>query len=383
MTGAEKRARRRRTTRILWSAGALSVVLAVPTLNAIAPSSALRLDAEVDRQAAVLERGGFLTRTGDERLLRRHILLDSARPIDVLAIGSSRSNPIGVEAVGTDSFVNVSASFGTFFDVAALYAILDEADRWPERLIVAPDPWSLNARIEQQSWRVYGDDVDRGLDLIGLDGAFDWARMGVGDRAARAVDTLGALTEPADFQAHALSMAGRVLRDPSAALTIDFEARPATVADRSSIWGPDLAFWYSCLPPDRVDAYVAAFMTAEEGPPLGWMTDGWTENAPELLDLFDRLIGAFQARGVEVSILIPPIHPDAFAAMGATPQRRLWMEADAAFRSVAVARGARVIGGLDPAESGLTRADFCSDAVHVRPPVMARVFEASGWEARP
>lgn len=374
------RRRRQVWARRVWLAGALSVAIAVPGLNYAAPSSRFRLVDDYAHQAAILERGGQLVRTGPERGLRRHILLETDRPIDVLAIGSSRGNPIGVEAVGTENFLNVAASFGTVFDVVALYAILDEADRWPERLIIQPDAWSLNADIAMRAWLEIGDDVNRGLDLLGLADAHADAMLDFDARLERWRGDLEVLTSLQGFQEHALSAAGRVIRDPRRALSIDFSTFVEDPAERVSIWGSELAYWYECFDPSEVRSRAEAFATDADDPAFAALHHGYDENDLDRLDLFDAVVAAFQSRGVEVFLLIPPLHPTTFAAMDASEARRLTLEADGLFRAMADARGVAVLGALDPAEVGFTEADFCTDAIHLRPPAMARLFEAAGWE---
>ena len=54
------------------------------------------------------------------------------------------------------------------------------------------------------------------------------------------------------------------------------------------------------------------------------------------------------------------------------------VEAEKVFRVIAKETGVPIFGSYDPSPLNLTGDDFATDAMHVRPDVMKRMFDTSG-----
>src|SRR5258708_34224452 len=82
----------------------------------------------------------------DDRAIERLLAESRVGAPDILAIGSSRLQPLDASAFPGRHFVNASLANGRLHDMLGIYALYDTNSRRPRRLVVNLDPWRLPHR---------------------------------------------------------------------------------------------------------------------------------------------------------------------------------------------------------------------------------------------
>jgi hypothetical protein len=363
----------------LWLkiAAALHFFVIVAGVNYFAPNSQFQADKTVPRQIEAIRDGMATTPRAGERMLRKTYLETSNEMPSVIAWGSSRGLAINADAVGTSSFINLSASYGTLFDLAAIYSILDRTNKMPKVLVAALDGWMLSDDVNIDKWNDYGDDVLRGLKLVNEAAQFKDRVKGFNAEVAQFEYDISYLTSPAIFSGNFFGALKRIKDARSlSALQLDVAVRP--IDRKRDGWDRDLSYWYPCIPKNEVHDKAANWGTYRALPGEILLDGGFKQVDPQLVHLLRVLFLAFERRGVRILIFISPLHPVSFADMNLSPTRRATMDADRSFRKLGAEMHIPVFGSLDAAKVGLVDDDFCTDALHIRPDVAKRVLEYTG-----
>ena len=146
-----------------------------------------------------------------------------------------------------------------------------------------------------------------------------------------------------------------------------FRMRP----DGSSDWFVSQSNYTS----EQVQANVEASLPNLDKDELAWRTD--SHPSEEDLKLLDSFLNDLQSRGIRVFVLLPPLHPTAYAFY-----RRRGGYDDTWLRRDLTTRGIPVVGSFSPAAVNATPADFY-DAVHAHPELLRRLLNDAGVLAAP
>ena len=356
---------------------ALHFPLVVIGVNYFAPLSNFQTRRTVGTQIEAIISGLAPTPRASERVLRVGYLETVPAAPKVAAWGSSRGLSVNAEAALTPNFVNLSTSYGVLFDLAAIYSVLDRTGKFPETMILALDAWMLSKDVKARFWTEYGHDVPRGLQLIGMDQTFASELEGPAAQLKAITTQIQYLLSPVVFRQNLLDAVHRVKasRDLSILRTV-VSSRP--INREKDGWDRDLSYWYPCIPINDVRDRAVRWGTdrATYGEKL--LDGDLNEFDPDRIELLKKLITAIRAKGVKVLIFLSPIHPLSFSDMGSTPTRRATVAADGVFRNIAQGLNVPIFGSSDPAKVGLAEPDFCTDAIHVRPDVLKKVFDFTG-----
>ncbi len=93
--------------------------------------------------------------------------------------------------------------------------------------------------------------------------------------------------------------------------------------------------------------------------------------------MFEDLLQYLKAHGVNVVLLLPPIHPDAYRSWLQNPRFGITVQVETYLRELARRNNFKV--AFDPSHYGFTNNDF-SDAIHGHENVMKKLFE--GFNAK-
>ncbi|MEK9968443.1 MAG: hypothetical protein VW600_04850 [Ferrovibrio sp.] len=348
--------------------------LIVVGANYLAPDSIFQSSRTVSAQVEAIRAGRSVAPRASERILRKQYLRATARkPVRVMAWGSSRSLPISRQAVGTNSYMNMSASYGVLFDLAALYSLMERNHNFPARLIVGLDGWMLNRDVDVRSWMEYGRDVERGLTLVGMRDAFDDEIEGGSAKEQELLDNLRYLFSPAIFSNTVLG-AVEAFHESGALPVLPPSLKTAPIDLKKDPWDSDFSYWYPCVAANEVEDRARNWATPNAMPGEQRLEGDFTAIDPQRIALLKALLRSFAKHRVKLYLFLPPLHPLSYAQMEISPARRLTVEAEKIFRAIAAELKLPIYGSYDPALSGLEAEDFCTDALHIRPDVMTRVF---------
>ena len=293
----------------------LHVPLLVLGINYFSPTSPFQSYKTIPAQIEAIKSGHWVGPRASERILRTHFI--TFAPYEIMAFGSSRGLAIDWNVVGTRDFLNVAASYGTLFDLVALYSLFERTDRFPKRLIFQLDGWMFNPNIKAQFWRDYGSDVERGFRLLGMYDAFSGDLEGTAVWVKQLKDDFSYLASPAVFKSNLAETVRRIKTERSlAALRPTVVMRPINV--ETDGWASDLSYWYPSMSREAVRQRAERWATDRATAGEQLLDGGFTSLDSKRIELMRVLIKAFQARNVQLFMFLHPFHPVSYNAMNET-----------------------------------------------------------------
>lgn len=291
-----------------------------------------------------------VNRNFNDRLLQRLLASGHAAPPDLLVLGSSTSMELTPEnfCLPATQFFNASVSGAALEDLLAIYW-LHTRTGFPEKLVIETPPRLFAPAGEGSRWRTLIAETNQMRAVLGL----------VPLPAATLDDPrLTNLFSPTLFQeALGLALSGRV-GPPDLA-----------VASGKAVKYPDGA---QLFPPTAwPDAAGVARLTS------AYLAENpvFPASVAERVALFEGFIG-YAVQRSEVAFYLPPYSPTVFDAY----DQQAYRDYVAALERLAAVYGVVVLGGHDPAQVGLTGADY-RDGVHPLKPALDRFFspQGCGW----
>jgi hypothetical protein len=216
--------------------------------------------------------------------LRKAFVLSRNKPYEIVAYGSSRALAIDSAAVGTTDFLNVGGSYGTLYDLAALYSLFERTGHFPKKMILSLDGWMLNINVGSRAWLEYGSDVSRGLDLVGMRDRFNVDVHRFTGWTISLWNDVGYLISPATFVGNLADMKQRVKEAQSlTGLGLSVITRPINLD--TDYWSSDLAFWYPCVPVEQVQNDALQWGTGQARPGQLLLEGQFDEISEDLIEL--------------------------------------------------------------------------------------------------
>lgn len=130
----------------------IALLLPIPFLmiwfNNTATENAARDAVQFERDSAIALLDGEALAKGDqlnERLVLSQLIEHLEEPFETIALGSSRVMQLSQELAGVENFYNCGLSGADYRDIMNVYFMFEKAGKLPENIIIALDPWILNA----------------------------------------------------------------------------------------------------------------------------------------------------------------------------------------------------------------------------------------------
>lgn len=232
----------------------------------------------------------------NEREVLRQLILQLEEPFDTIAVGSSRIMQMNAEIAEVDSFYNCGLSGADYRDIMNVFYQFEKAGKLPNTMILALDPWILNAdptKLHGQS------DAELFKEFLTLRLGYetDYTRP----QPVRPPGPLQMLN-PALFQRNLQFVLQKQQPDIPPELAL------------GDVY--DLA--YQVKLPDGTALYPAPYRNAsqeeiDQRAMLEATTflhmDGFVAPDPELCLLFHRFIQHAESQGVQVILLLMPYNP--------------------------------------------------------------------------
>lgn len=353
-----------RGARALFARAALLLAIgAVPmTFSAwIDPARFVASSAEEAAIARELAAGRKVTNYAnyDDRAIARELVaLRPERP-EVLALGSSRMQPLRESALPGRTFVNGAVQAATLDDLIAVYALYDTDSLRPKQVLLNVDPWteSVDPGI---GWRALASERTALMRRAGIT-VSPWR-----DRLELSRRTFQELASPEYFRLAVFSFRTYGPRGIPWTVTDREQNREKTKLPNGSI------VWRETAPDD---ALPIAKRFAAEGLFATPNFEHLDARAPGRADALERFVRYMRSEHVDVTIVLVPFPPevyDAFARLrGAKP-----MSVEAEVRAMAERTGSRVVGSYDPRLLGIGTRDFF-DEDHLRPVPLSRLVSGA------
>lgn len=291
----------------------------------------------------------------DDRAIEKYLAPLRPARVDVLALGSSRMQPMPASAFPGAVFVNGAMQGGMFDDVVAIYGLYDHAGRRPRRMVMSVDPWTESFDASA-GWMTIADERTTVLRRSGIPVSPTRDRLVLLQRALRTLAT------PEYFRLSVYSFRRYGTHGvPWHATTRAQNAEKTKLPDGTVVW--------SDLPADNAE-HVAPQFAAQ-----GILHDARFRNldrrAAGRRDALERFVRYVQSEGVNVTLVLVPFPPEVYDAFRRMPGYPLpAVERD--LRAMSARVGAETVGSYDPRVVGVTTRDFF-DEDHLRPEPLARL----------
>ncbi len=310
---------------------------------------------------------GNFDNTINERSVMRLYVENLEGGLDTLALGSSRVMQITAEIAGTDgAFFNGGMTGADRKDILSTFYLFDRADKLPQNLVIAADPWLLFGSDAVLNFR---SDDNLYREFLRERLGYDVEYVPEDDSVRRE-----ALVSFAYFQENILYH----YTDHSS------DARPVILSNEL------LDYEYDIRNADGTQWYAAEFRNApQEDVDLNALVltgvdyaqlYGFTQVSKELAQQFEDFLAYAESRGVQVTLVLTPFHPIYWEKLRTDPDYTGVMAAEQALREMAARCGVDVRGSYDPAVANCTNVDFY-DGLHIRRESIANYFAGVGQPA--
>lgn len=294
----------------------------------------------------------------NERQVLKFYVKNMEEAPDTIALGSSRILQMRSFVAGTDSFYNCGLSGADFYDILGTFYLFDKEDKLPNNMIIALDPWLLNADTDsnRSDMDLYGEFLSEKLGIITTytpeepeedfqDKLFDVAYFR--ENLARLQETSEDTGQPPIIEGDVYSQATNIkLSDGSVLYTPAFREQSEEAVEAAA----------------RVDA--GNFL---------WM-EGYKAPDKERCRVFDAFIQYAQSRGVNVIFLLTPYHPTVFSfATERKDDYPGFFLTEPWYVEYALENNIPIYGSYNPYLTECWQEDFY-DGLHIRETALARVF---------
>lgn len=283
-----------------------------------------------------------------DRPIKRALIRTEAA--ECAAFGSSEGMGLSPDnfppaAAQCQSFANLGVTLGGFEDFIALAALLADQQH-AKRLFVVVSPWFFRARANTR-WTQISNDVVRG---------------------AKSLDPAGflpALADVAHVKIGAVSEAVSLYYVPASLASIWRGADPAfkivelTARDGAPTPGDAITH------PDGSHVFAPSWVAARHHQAIEEAHADRAAFAPDIVKRWDGVIERLRERGIAVTFVIPPYHPQMWLC-NQPSVCKAFADLESEIVALARRRNVPVFGSYDPARVGLA-ADAFIDLNHIDP----------------
>lgn len=345
----------------------LPLLFAMLTVNWFVDPAHLRAPDAYERSVAkMLAQGKAVTNVVNDdasAILEYHILTQTSAP-QVLLLGTSKSKGVNSEFFPGQTFFNAALSGSGMGDLVVIYDMYENRGLAPSEVILEVNPWLLMGGRVSQVPRFETRRAELEWKLLRGDAPY---RPGRQKRARSSESIYLRMLTPDYFQTSLLAWmssarnGGGELReyhtgDPLSGTTYfpdgSILVPPHMLANLGTEIPEAYALKYGSDPPGGIPAQIDPYQRK----------------------VFEAFIQHLVASGVKVTFYLPPYHPTSYKLMMDSPNR-IVTDIQQYFVDLAQTNGLTVIGSFDPADIGITVADFY-DPTHITPESILRVFES-------
>jgi hypothetical protein len=298
-------------------------------------------------------------------ILEYSILGQTSAP-DVLLLGTSKSKVIGSDFFPGQTFFNAALSGSGLADLIVIYNMYERRGFIPQEVILEVNPWLLTAGRNSQVPRFESqrNAVEKSL----LKGEPVELPDQPKKRQSMTRVYLRMFT-PDYFQSSSLALLSALVKGNDGQIR-EFHAGDTPVG---TTYFPD----GSIIVPDQLIANLGTERPAADALKYGWDPPGGipAQIDPHQRKVLEAFLHHLLDSGVKVTFYIPPYHPLTYQLMLDSPTR-IVVDIQSYFEELAQANGVAVIGSYNPAEVGVTGADFY-DVTHITTDSIRRIFEGA------
>ncbi|MBQ7859377.1 MAG: hypothetical protein IJ347_04505 [Faecalibacterium sp.] len=342
---------------LLRLTGLLLMFLAVVFSVNYAVDPANLMHAEYEQTLAEILASGQNAANVDNMDDRRFVKLyaeQRTQPVDTLVLGSSRSLQITAQVTGVQNTVTAGVTGSDLRDVISNYFLFEQAGFSPSEVVLSLDFWYLSEGNLDGRANVEGYEA-----FCGQIGSKP-LKTGSGRLAQlKNFFSFSYFQSSVDY----LLKNGFVKAMPTAT---DQEWAKGAIKRADGSYG--YAEGYRTRSQKAVDEAAAMVRIADT------LAAGFSGVNPALCTQLEAFVQYLQQKGIQVRLLLSPVHPDYYAYMQQRPQQYAQVfESERFYRQMAQRLGLAVYGCYDPAALGAENVDFY-DELHPREAALLRYY---------
>jgi hypothetical protein len=283
---------------------------------------------------------------------------------DVLLLGTSKSKVIGSDFFPGRTFYNAALSGSGLADLLVIYNMYEQRGFVPKEVILEVNPWLLTAGRNSQVPRF---DAQSGAVERGLLKGEPVELPNLPKKTSPSTRVYLRMFTPDYFQSSSLALLNMLVNGNNGQIR-EFHAGDTPLG---TTYFPD----GSIIVPDQLLANLGTERPAADALKYGWDPPGGipAQIDPHQRKVLEAFVQHLAASGVKVTFYIPPYHPISYQLMMDSPNK-IVVDIQSYFEELAQAHGFAVIGSYNPADVGVTAADFY-DVTHITADAIRRIFE--------
>ena len=291
------------------------------------------------------------------RLIKKALIEKMPDEVDTIVIGPSISMCINKEVTGTDSFYNLSVESGNYYDIFALFGLLELNNKKYNRVILCTDFDFFNkGKTATSMTRVFSPYYNYMFSLINHNNEPFANNIFEKNLSKQTREALNQLVSIQYFQP-SFKIAYQLIRDKGNRVGIITDEN----AFKHFYFESDASWVYEESYILRTADFVINDSKTYNWDPLCAPDEHLSE---EVKSNFSLLMEYLQAKNIKIDIYISPLAPSLYDLFDHS-SRPLLREAESFVNDYANKNNMRVIGSYSPYKYGLTDADFY-DSRHLR-----------------
>ncbi len=294
------------------------------------------------------------------KVVRERVALLGYNP-DVVVMGSSRAMVIDSNMFSGEKFLNISLPSANLEDIIVNYEILYENHKLPKKIILCPDLHYFNSYC-RSTFHLFKE-FDRALD-----------RMGISKKESLS-DLLVKIIDPRYIQVLSPGYFQESMRYVPAWI-VGKIPRPTPIRDfalEEKVIRPDGSIIYESSrrqrPQKEVDLKAERYAFKHPEGLINYRSiDSFRRH------IFEAFLRQVKADGVELEILLIPIHPRAYEILINNSLYKIIIDVENYLEETFRKEGIKYAGSYSPFKCDTSSSDFY-DAVHVKPEALKRLLD--------
>lgn len=308
----------------------------------------------------------------NERLLKKELILQTKEKPETIVLGSSRTMGIRAEFdKDKNSFGNYSVSGANFNDDIALFSVyIDKYNSYPQKIILAVEPWDLNKNRSSDAWKYIENDFWAGLEKVkNINEIHDYNLIRMIDLLKFSINKGKALISISYFKEalkHYLKNSINSSEEIPLPVNFEYNKKDKILPDGTLL----RSYVLNNLSKGETDKNAKEYINRKDIFELKSFSE---LNNDDIIN-FEDFINYLKKNKVEIILYFPPYHPIVHDYIVKTNKYKNVIEAEKYFLSIAVKENIKTIGAYNPNICGVDENDFF-DGMHLKDSGFEKVFK--------
>jgi len=292
----------------------------------------------------------------DERLLQKGII-DSGIKVDIVVMGSSRSDQIREYFFPKKKLMNLFVSGAVIQDYFALFNLLENNQSLPKTIIIGLDPWVLNSNVGENRWLSIADSYQQMLNKLQIDYFGNLSNVNLNNEKIKEI------FKPKYFYNNIKYIFLKKMTLSST--TEKYLDTNVKLSDGSFVYDKK----YREASNKEIEANAKSYISANN---LYHISNYQCLGKNEKHAL-EKLIEYLKNRNIDIVFFLPPYHPIVYSFIDNNERYKMVSESENYFISLAEKYNIKLVGSFNPDKYQLKNGDFF-DGMHPKEEIVFRIF---------